>query len=298
MKFFISHSSKDYEYGNELVKLLREIEVPKKDIVFTSKEGHGVPGGHNIFDWLKQKLREEMFVIYLLSDNYYESIVCLNEMGASWVLENKHRAIIIPGFDINSSNFSNGAIDPRRKVIFMDKEDSIIEFLESIIKQQRKEVGLNDIKDTVKEFLNSIEKIKQNKADSVNLTQKETAKEKTMIRNITNNELSDEELLLLNYIIDMGTDTLGTGWMEEQEVVDIVKWENENFLNNYLSHNYKKAINKFKRRDFITVDEVTEYGNTRQYILKKDISKSLLNLPKKVKNRLDDVNKKYNDLPF
>lgn len=298
MKFFISHSSIDHEYGNELVKLLREIEVSKKDIVFTSKEIYGVPGGQNIFEWLKQRLQEEMFVIYLLSDNYYDSIACLNEMGASWVLENEHRTIIIPGFDIDSPNFSNGAIDPRKKVIFIDEEDSIIEFIESIIKKQGKEVSLNHIKEIIRNFLNAIEKIKQNKPDNVSLKLDDTSNENTMIRDITNNEFYDEELLLLTYMIDVGDDTLRTGWMEEQEVTDIARWENENCLNSYLSNNYKKALNKFKRRDLISVDEVTEGGNPRQYILNKDISKSLLNLPKKVRNRLDDISKKYNDLPF
>ncbi len=47
----------------------------------------------NIFKWLKGRISEKPFVIYLLSPEYFSSVACLNEMGAAWVVENQHVAI-------------------------------------------------------------------------------------------------------------------------------------------------------------------------------------------------------------
>ncbi len=38
-------------------------------------------------------------MIYHLSDNYYDSVACLNEMGAAWVVQNDYTVVGIPGFD-------------------------------------------------------------------------------------------------------------------------------------------------------------------------------------------------------
>ncbi len=105
MELFISHSSKDKEYGEALVTLLSDLGVQQKSIVFTSKEGFGIPKGQNIFNWLKSKLTNKPFVIYLLSDHYYSSIPCLNEMGAAWVIENDHLIFITPNFDLSDKRF-------------------------------------------------------------------------------------------------------------------------------------------------------------------------------------------------
>ena len=77
MKLFLSHSSKDVDYGNALVDLLISIGVKSDKIIFTSNVAHGIPIGENIFQWLKEEIEEKPFVIYLLSPNYYKSVACL-----------------------------------------------------------------------------------------------------------------------------------------------------------------------------------------------------------------------------
>lgn len=274
------------------------IGVAKDDIVFTSQPGYDIPSGVNIFDWLKDRLTEDTFVIYLLSDNYYKSIACLNEMGAAWIAEKEHRTLLIPGFDVNNHNFLNGAIDPREKVVFIDKKESITEFVDFITTSQQMATNLNQATEAIDQFILRINEIKQYKSKDTKIEAKENELDNQMTIDIVYNKYSDEELLLLKYMIETGTDTLGTGWMEEHEISDIKKWEKEEFLTGILSENYTRAVNKFNRRQLIQVDELTSYGNPKQYILKESISKSLLNLPEKVEKRLDEVIKKYNDLPF
>ena len=67
MKIFISHTSKNKDYGNLLVDLLRNIGVKDIEIIFTSNIAFGIPVGKNIFNWLKSQIEEKPFVIYLLS---------------------------------------------------------------------------------------------------------------------------------------------------------------------------------------------------------------------------------------
>lgn len=126
MKIFISHASINKNYGTALVELLKGIGI--NDIVYTSNVAYGIPIGENIFDWLKKQISEKCFVVYLLSSEYYKSVACLNEMGAAWVIENDHAVIFLPGFNVSSSKFQNGAIDPRNIGFYIDNKDRITEF--------------------------------------------------------------------------------------------------------------------------------------------------------------------------
>jgi len=132
MKIFISHSSKNEDYGRALVDLLTGVGIDHDSIVFTSDTSYGIPVGKNIFNWLKTQISERPFVIYLLSTDYFSSVACLNEMGAAWVVENQHAAIFTPNFDLNDASFRGGALDPREIGFFIDHEDRVTEFIESL----------------------------------------------------------------------------------------------------------------------------------------------------------------------
>jgi hypothetical protein len=132
MKIFISHSSKNANYGNALVDLLTGVGINHDSIIFTSNTSYGIPVASNIFIWLRSRISEQPFVIYLLSPEYYSSVACLNEMGAAWVVENQHAAIFTPNFDLNSSDYRNGVLDPREIGFFISDEDRVTEFIESL----------------------------------------------------------------------------------------------------------------------------------------------------------------------
>ncbi|WP_117387099.1 toll/interleukin-1 receptor domain-containing protein, partial [Ruminiclostridium hungatei] len=110
-KIFISHSSKDKEYVDLILEMLNFIGVEKsyKRIFYSSKEGYGVPLAENIYDYLKAELNNDIMVLFILSDNYYSSIPCLNEMGATWVTSKEYYSILLPFFEFKSLK---GAIDP------------------------------------------------------------------------------------------------------------------------------------------------------------------------------------------
>lgn len=322
MKYFISHSSKNACYGEEIVQLLINLGVPSDKIIFTSKSGFGIPKGENIFDWLKNQIEEKPFVIYLLSDEYYSSVACLNEMGAAWIVENKHITLFTPKFNMDDPKFKNGAIDPRKMGVFIDDQNDILEFAELILNNENQHIKPVILANNVTNFINSINKHKNNKNDVTNNTNFDRVDhnntnnlpKKDHINNnlhskfieyITQKKLSDEELLLINYMIDLGTTILGDRWKAEDEIRNICNWEEINNLTNYLSNNYDAALNKLKLRKFIEVYSLTSYENPREYVLIEDISSQLLDFPEEVHKALSITRNKYQkkevdtmDLPF
>lgn len=109
-KIFISHSSKDFDYIEKIVDLIEAIGV-KEDMIFCSSiPEYGVGLGKNILKTISEQYEKyELIVIFILSKNYYKSEICLNEMGAAWILKKESLSILIPGFERNQIK---GVIDP------------------------------------------------------------------------------------------------------------------------------------------------------------------------------------------
>ncbi len=86
---------------SEIVHLLSLIGVQDSSIFCTSLDGYGIPLGDNWLETLKSEISGEVIVLFVLSENYFQSNVSLCEMGASWVLSKKHVPILIPPVQFN-----------------------------------------------------------------------------------------------------------------------------------------------------------------------------------------------------
>ncbi|MCX8129081.1 MAG: toll/interleukin-1 receptor domain-containing protein [Clostridia bacterium] len=120
-KIFISHSSYDKSYVGYLIRLLEDMEVPSGKIFCSSFEGYGIPLGEYFIERLKEELNENVLVLFLLSNNFYRSPICLCEMGATWIKTNMHIPILIPPFGFDDmkgvvSNTQSMAINDRPKL--------------------------------------------------------------------------------------------------------------------------------------------------------------------------------------
>ena len=98
-KIFISHSSKDTAFVEELVDLLELIGLPGESIFCTSFAGYGIDLGENFLDAIKDELSSDTLVLFVLTQNFYASPVCLCEMGATWVQAKDHIPILVPPLD-------------------------------------------------------------------------------------------------------------------------------------------------------------------------------------------------------
>lgn len=320
MKIFISHSSKNKKYGDALVDLLISIGIKSQEIIFTSNDAYGIPIGKNIFDWLKKQIKDNPFVIYLLSPDYYNSVACLNEMGAAWVIENNHAMIFTPDFNLNSYEFQNGAIDPREIGFYINNEDRLISFIDSLKKyfaitenivliNQKTKKFLKEIEtylgisDTVISSIDSFTILKDEKQfnESKNeLTIDNTDPKKIGKNNHLNNgsrfhndlisgNLKDEEILLVKYIIDTNRFKLGTGWQESNEIANIKTWEDINNLNTKLSNGYSGILKRLEIKNLIEVSNVTSYGNPKEMQLIEEFTNELLSPCDELKNKIDEV---------
>ena len=97
-KAFISHSSLDKPYVGELIDLLESIGLPSNKIFCSSYEGYSIDLGNNFLDHIKSELDNRVLVLFILSENFMSSPVCLCEMGASWIKTHEHVPILIPPF--------------------------------------------------------------------------------------------------------------------------------------------------------------------------------------------------------
>lgn len=98
-KVFISHSSKDKNIVEEVIDLLETIGLKPSQIFCSSFEGYGIELGQDFLQRIKEELDNDVLVLFVLSENFYKSPVCLCEMGATWIKTNQHIPILIPPFD-------------------------------------------------------------------------------------------------------------------------------------------------------------------------------------------------------
>jgi hypothetical protein len=136
---FISHSSLDIEYVKILVDILEVIGFRSRSLLFCSSlSGYRIPTGKHIYDYLKEQFNKELHVIFLLSENYYSSPACLNEMGATWIKSINHTAILVPEFNYYQIR---GVVDSSKVWFKMDDKERLNEFKDSLIA----EFELNEI---------------------------------------------------------------------------------------------------------------------------------------------------------
>ena len=195
-KIFISHSTDDREIIDKFVALLEKIGVQSGQLFCSSIQGYSIPqGSGDLYDFIRNEMsNDNLFAIMMLSQNYYNSPVCLNEMGAAWVKQSEYQSILLPNFNYPDIR---GAINPRdisfqlndelnRKAALNELKDRIIAHL-----------GLNNINHNVWErirdtFLREVDQI----VITPNVVKKSMPV--TMATSIT--DLTDNEKIILYYV--------------------------------------------------------------------------------------------------
>ena len=97
-KIFISHSSKDKTIVEAFTNLLRlGANISYDDIFCTSIEEMKIKNGEDIRQHIQNNVNFSDFAILLISPNYKNSAICLNEMGAVWAIDKNIRTYVLPG---------------------------------------------------------------------------------------------------------------------------------------------------------------------------------------------------------
>lgn len=117
-KLFISHADKDSKLVSDFVDLLYDIGLKEENMFCSSRTDIGVPIKEDIYEYLRNLLdSEDVIPIFMLSENYYESAACLNEMGAVWLKQKDYYTFLLPDFEFKQIK---GAINPNKKAIKFD----------------------------------------------------------------------------------------------------------------------------------------------------------------------------------
>lgn len=138
-KLFISHATLDKKIVETFVRLLEAIGVTRQQLFCSSINAYGIPqGAGNIYNYIQNEMsNDNLFVIMMLSNNYYNSYMCLNEMGAAWIKKSTYQSILLPGFDFPNIK---GAVDPRDICFKLDDLEN-------------RDYNLNELKDRIIEHL-------------------------------------------------------------------------------------------------------------------------------------------------
>ena len=119
---FISHASADGAFVDALVRLLEGIGFDESNMFCSSIPEYGIALGESIYDKLLNLFRDkELYVLFVHSPRYYTRPVCLNEMGAAWVLKTEYYSILTRDM---SYEMMKGVVTSERIGIKVDAADA------------------------------------------------------------------------------------------------------------------------------------------------------------------------------
>lgn len=130
-KIFISHKSEDKPFVDALVKLLRLYIGSEAEKIFCSSvPTYKIGIGKEIFPEIKSQFEgNDVLMIIVHSPRYYQSSVCLNEMGAAWIQNKECYSFLTADCEYDDLD---GVIDSKFisiKVNAEDAKDRMNEFL-------------------------------------------------------------------------------------------------------------------------------------------------------------------------
>lgn len=102
-KVFISHSSKDADILEKFVDQILGlgIGINANDIFCSSIEGMDIKNGEDLRRHIQSNIRIADFSYLMISGNYKQSEICLNEMGAVWAYDSNVRVYVLPGANVD-----------------------------------------------------------------------------------------------------------------------------------------------------------------------------------------------------
>ena len=134
-KIFISHNSEDEAFVTALVKLLRLYIGSEPEKIFCSSvPTYKIGIGKEIFPEIKSQFEgNDVFMIIVHSPRYYQSSVCLNEMGAAWIQDTECYSFLTVDCEYDDMR---GVIDSKFisiKVNAKDATDRMNEFIYKVL---------------------------------------------------------------------------------------------------------------------------------------------------------------------
>lgn len=155
---FLSHASANKTYGTALRDYMIGLGIKNEQLVYTSHHRNKVPMGKNFCDYLREQINREVFVVYLLSEDFFKSAMCLNEMGAAWVRQRDYDMVFVPNFDFTNYSYNNCAVDPKKIGAVLNGDKDCIANIKVLKKKIQKLFELKDNEDDSSDLMDELVK--------------------------------------------------------------------------------------------------------------------------------------------
>lgn len=141
-RIFISHASKDKFIVDAFIDLILQngLGLTVADIFSTSSDGMRITSGTDWREAIKENLTSAKVTFLLVSPNYKESEVCLNEMGAAWLTN----ATVLPMI-IEPINYSSVGVIQQPVQVEKLLDSSSLDRIKDIL-QEKLEIPAEQIK--------------------------------------------------------------------------------------------------------------------------------------------------------
>lgn len=101
-KIFVSHAVADKELVDVFVDFLQTACGVKVDDIFCSSlEGMTIPEGKPFVEFIESRMNDAEIVIMILTPAFYESVFCLCELGATWILKHNNFPLLVPPLEFS-----------------------------------------------------------------------------------------------------------------------------------------------------------------------------------------------------
>ena len=119
---FISHSGKQKVFVKALVELFESCGFCGENMFCSSVPGFNIDEGEDIVDTLRKKFVDyKLYVIYVLSSDFFDKPYCMNEVGAAWVLQAANS--IIETCDLDDSKIDGVISKTKNRISFKNDDD-------------------------------------------------------------------------------------------------------------------------------------------------------------------------------
>lgn len=122
---FISHCGKQKAFVKALVELFESCGFSGDNMFCSSVPGFNIDEGEDIVDTLRKKFVDyKLYVLYVLSSEFFDKPYCMNEVGAAWVLQAANS--IIETSDLDDSKIDGVISKTKNRISFKYDDDDIL----------------------------------------------------------------------------------------------------------------------------------------------------------------------------
>ncbi len=148
-----------------------------------------------------------------------------------------------------------------------------------------------------------VEMVKSKYRKNIVVIKTEDTTKNVMDDYILNPDIRELEALLIAFMYDTATITLGDRWMADGTINNIIAWQTSNDVNDKLSRNYNVALRILNAKGILEPSNFTSYGNVKEFTLKSPYSEQILKISNQSQEVLNNTKKANfhnsdDDFPF